>query len=41
MLNNNMIRDMSGLENLRNLKVLNLDFNQIKLVQGTENLQKL
>jgi Leucine-rich repeat (LRR) protein len=32
MLNNNMIRDMSGLENLRNLKVLNLDFNQIKLV---------
>jgi Leucine-rich repeat (LRR) protein len=33
-----MIRDMSGLENLRNLRVLNLDFNQIKIVEGTENL---
>ena len=29
---------MSGLENLRNLRVLNLDFNQIKIVEGTENL---
>jgi hypothetical protein len=30
-----MIRIMSGLDQLRNLRVLNLEFNQIKIVEGT------
>lgn len=34
-LSNNMIRRMTGIENLRLLRVLNLDFNQIQLIEAT------